>query len=129
MLTKMTGEKGDLVMDIVRQVCPRRGEKGHDDRRFLQALHYFAVHNVTWRSLPAEFGKWNSIWKRFSRLSHAGIFEAFFQALAACGGSASLIQMFDSTTARAHPWAVGAKGGSRIRRLVVPAADLAPRSA
>jgi hypothetical protein len=27
---------------------------------------------------PAEFGRWNSVWKRFWRLSRAGVFEAFF---------------------------------------------------
>ncbi|MGB6176793.1 MAG: hypothetical protein WBF43_10770 [Methylocella sp.] len=27
----------------------------------LEALHYFTVHNITWRALPAEFGAWNSI--------------------------------------------------------------------
>jgi transposase len=44
---------------------------------------YFAVHNITWRTLPAELGNWNSIWKRFRRLSQAGVFETFFEALAA----------------------------------------------
>ena len=38
-----------------------RGEPGHDDRKFLEALHYFTVHNITWRALPSEFGKWNSV--------------------------------------------------------------------
>jgi transposase len=128
MLTTMTEDKWDLMVDIFRQVCPKRGEKGRDDRRFLQALHYFTVHNITWRALPAEFGKWNSIWKRFSRLSRSGTFEAFFQALAACSQSAALIQMFDSTTARAHVSAAGAKGGSKIRHLAVPAAGSAPKS-
>jgi transposase len=128
MLTTMTDEKWDLMVDVFRQVCPRRGEKGHDDRRFLQAMHYFAVHNITWRALPEEFGNWNSIWKRFSRLSRSGTFEAFFQALAACSESAALIQMFDSTTARAHVSAAGAKGGRKIRHLAVHVVGLAPRS-
>ncbi len=29
----------------------RRGDKGRDDRRFLEALHYFVVHNIAWRAL------------------------------------------------------------------------------
>jgi transposase len=74
MLTRMSDEKWDLVVEIFRQVCPRRGEKAHDDRRFLRALHYFAVHNVAWRSLPAKFGNWNTVWKRFSRLAGSGTF-------------------------------------------------------
>src|SRR5262249_19340883 len=30
-----------------------------------------------------QFGNWNSVWKRFWRLSRTGVFEAFFDALAA----------------------------------------------
>jgi len=93
----------------------RRGEPGHDDRRFLEAIHYFTVHNITWRALPAEFGKWNSVWKRFWRLSRTGVFEAFFQLLAEQSPTAHMVQFFDSTVVRAHVSAAGAKGGSKIR--------------
>jgi transposase len=55
------------VLEIFEAAQPRRGEPGHDDRKFLEALHFFTVHSVTWRALPAEFGNWNSIWKRFWR--------------------------------------------------------------
>jgi transposase len=128
MLTRMTEEDWDLAVDIFRKVRSRRGAKGKNDRRFLEAVHYFTVHNITWRALPAEFGNWNSVWRRFSRLSHAGTFEAFFQALAGCSRSAGLIQMFDSTSIRAHVSAAGAKGGRIIRRLAAPAAGSARRS-
>ncbi|MGB8525766.1 MAG: transposase [Rhodoplanes sp.] len=106
----------------------RRGDKGRDDRKFLEALHYFTVHNITWRALPVEFGHWNSIWKRFWRLSRAGVFEAFFDALAALNESAHLVQMFDSTVARAHVSAAGAKGGKTIRRSAVRVAASQPKS-
>jgi transposase len=108
MLTGMTEEDWTLVVRIFRAVRNRRGEPGHNDRRFLEAVHYFTVHNITWRALPAEFGNWNSIWKRFWRLSRSGTFEAFFLALAECGQTAGLIQMFDSTSIRAHVSAAGA---------------------
>jgi hypothetical protein len=36
-------------------------------------------------------------------------FEAFFQLLAECSQTAHLVQLFDSTTARAHVSAAGAK--------------------
>jgi len=93
-----------------------RGEPGHDDRKFLEAVHYFTVHSITWRALPGEFGKWNSVWKRFWRFSRSGVFEAFFQLLAECSQTAHLVQFFDSTTARAHVSAAGAKGGSIAKR-------------
>jgi transposase len=106
----------------------RRGDKGRDDRRFLEALHFFTVHNITWRALPAEYGNWNSVWKRFWRLSRSGVFEIFFEMLASLSRTAHLVQMFDSTVVRAHVSAAGAKGGRTVRRLAARAGASRPRS-
>ena len=116
MSTRMDEEDWAHTLTVFRACLPRRGRKGEDDRRFLEALHFFTVENVRWRALPERFGNWNSVWKRFDRLSKAGVFEAFFDALAAMSSSAHLIQMFDSTIVRAHVSAAGAKGGKKIRR-------------
>ena len=59
MLTRMTDADWDRVVQVFRACRSRRGDKGRNDRRFLEALHYFCVHNITWRALPAEFGNWN----------------------------------------------------------------------
>ena len=117
MLTGMTYEDWSIVLEVFDAVQSRRGEPGHDDRKFLEALHYFTVHNVTWRALPREFGNWNSVWKRFWRLSRTGVFEAFFQILAETSKTAHLVQMFDSTVVRAHVSAAGAKGGQQNQAL------------
>ncbi len=127
MLTKMTDADWVTVLKVFEGSRSRRGDKGHDDKKFLSALHYFAVHNITWRALPAEFGNWNSVWKRFWRLSQSGVFDAFFEALAAMSDSAHLVQMFDSTVVRAHVSAAGAKGGSTIKRSADHAVDFRPR--
>ena len=116
MLTRMTEEDWTIALDVFRAICSRRGAKGRDDRKFLEALHYFTLQNVTWRALPAEFGNWNSVWKRFWRLRESGTMEAFFEALAELSSTADLVQMFDSTVVRAHVSAAGAKGGSKPRR-------------
>src|SRR5271156_5692655 len=108
---------GRIRFAVFRACLPRRGRKAEDDRRFLEALHVFTVENVRRRALPERFGPWNSVWKRFDRLSKAGVFEAFFDALASMSSSAHLIQMFDSTVVRAHVSAAGAKGGRKRRRL------------
>ena len=128
MLTRMTDEDWDRVVQVFRAVRSRRGGKGRNDRRFLEAVHYFCVHNITWRALPAEFGNWNSVWKRFWRLSQAGVFEAVFDALAAISQTAHLVQMFDSTVVRAHVSAAGPKGGSTAKRWAARAGASRPRS-
>jgi len=123
MLTIMTEEDWTIVLKVFEASRSRRGDKGQDDRRFLEALQYFVVHNITWRALPEKFGHWNSVWKRFWRLSRSGTFEAFFDALAALSETAHLVQMFDSTVVRAHVSAAGAKGGKTIKRSAARVAD------
>src|SRR6476619_3888670 len=125
MLTGMTEGDWAAVLKLFRACRSRRGDKGRNDRKFLEALHYFTVHNVTWRALPAEFGNW--------RLSQAGVFEALFEAFAANSQTAHLVQMFDSTTVRAHVSAAGArrdgeKGGPRARPSAARAGASRPRS-
>jgi len=126
MSTKMDEEDWAHTLLVFRACLPRRGRKAEDDRLFLEALHFFTVENVRWRALPERFGHWNSVWKRFNRLSKAGVFEAFFDALASMSASAHLVQMFDSTIIRAHVSAAGAKGGKKVKRSDARAA-VSPR--
>jgi transposase len=114
MLTKLTEQDWIIVLRVFEASLPRRGDKAEDNRRFLEAILYFTVHNITWRALPIEFGNWNSVWKRFWRLSRSGVFELFFETLASLSETAHLVQMFDSTIVRAHVSAAGAKGGKRM---------------
>jgi len=116
MLTGMTDDDWVIALEVFDAAQSRSGEPGRDDPKFLEAIHYFTVHNLTWRALPAEYGRWNSVWKRFWRLSRSGVFEAFFQLLAETSKTAHLVQMLDSTVIRAHVSAAGAKVGSTIRR-------------
>ena len=105
------------TLAVFRACLPRRGRKAEDDRRFLEALHFFTVENVRWRALPERFGHWNSVWKRFDRLSKAGVFEAFFDTLASMSSTAHLIQMFNSTH-RARACVGGrSKGGQEDQAL------------
>jgi len=128
MSTKMAETDWAVALEVFRASLPRRGAKGRDDRLFLEALHYFSVHNITWRALPVRFGKWNSVWKRFDRLSKAGVFELFFDHLASLSSSIHLVQMFDSTVVRAHVSAAGAKGGKKVKRSGARAGASRPRS-
>ena len=127
MLTGMLEADWTTVLTVFNATRSRRGDKGRNDRRFLEALPYFVVHNITWRALPVEYGHWNSVWKRFWRLSRTGFFEAFFEALAENSETAHLVVMFDSTVVRAHVSAAGAKGGKKPKHLGVHAEASPPR--
>ncbi len=128
MSTKMSELDWELALEVFRVCLPRVGAKANNDRLFLEALHYFTVHNITWRALPERFGNWNSVWKRFNRLSKSGVFEDYFSILAGLDEGDHLIQMFDSTVIRAHVSAAGAKGGRKVRPSAAPVVALEPKS-
>jgi hypothetical protein len=46
MLTRMTEEDWTTVLEVFRACRSLRGAKGRNDRLFLEALHYFSVHNI-----------------------------------------------------------------------------------
>ena len=43
MLTKITEEDWEIVLEVFDASQPERGEPGHDDRKFLEALHFRAA--------------------------------------------------------------------------------------
>ena len=75
---------------------------------FVDRADEFAV-----RDLPDAFGKWNSVYVRFSRRAKTGVWESLFKALADDPDFEYLI--IDSTIVRVHQHAAGAKGGLKIR--------------
>src|ERR1700746_4070334 len=128
MLTGMSDSDWAIVVEAFQAARSRRGDKGRDDRKFLEALHFFTVRNITWRALPVEFGNWNSVWKRFWRLSQRRVSEAMLAILPELSGTAHLVQMVDSTIVRAHVSAAGAKGGRKARPSAARVAGFPPKS-
>ena len=85
----------------------------------------FAHHSVTCGALSAGFGPLNRAWKRFSRLSCASVFVAFFETLMGMSRTAHLVQVFGSTAVRAHVSATGARRQAHCRRLSTGARAIA----
>jgi transposase len=89
------------------------GRSGADNRLFLEAVLWVARTGVPWRDLPAYFGKWSSVWKRFRRWALKGVFEKIFKELS--GDPDFEYAMIDGTIIKVHRHGTGAKGGLKIR--------------
>ena len=84
-------------------------------RRFVETVLWIARAGCAWRLLPAEFGPWNSIYKRFARWQEKGVWRALLDGLSEDADVEWL--MLDSTVVRAHACAAGAKKMRETRLL------------
>ena len=108
----------DSQWDVIKDHMPgREGTQGvtaKDNRLFFDALVYMARVGCPWRDLPARFGKWNSVFKRYDRWVKSGVLNMILDLLTRESDFEWV--MVDSSVIRAHLSAAGAKGGKRLRR-------------
>ena len=96
------------------------GRSGADNRLFVEAVLWIARTGSPWRDLPASFGKWNTVFKRYSDWVDADVFRRLFEAVS--GDPDMEFAMVDGTIVKVHRHGQGAKGGLRARPLAAPRA-------
>ena len=75
-----------------------------------------------WRDCPTEYGPYTTVYNRFNRWSHQGIWLEMFEALTGRSPVWGTVAI-DATHVKAHRSAAGAKGGPTDKASGPRAAD------
>ena len=118
--TVLSDEQWERVAPLLPGKLGDPGRSGDDNRLFLEGVLWIARTGSPWRDLPAEFGNWNSVFKRFRRWALQGVFARIFSSLS--GDPDFEYAIIDGTIVRVHQHGTGAKGGLKIRPSAARAA-------
>ena len=123
----------DAEWALIGPLLPAERGRGcrpsQDNRLYFEGMLWMARTGSQWRHLPDEYGKWNSVFRRYRRWVEMGVFDALLETLSEMVERDTSADMIDSTVVRAHHCAVGLKKGiNRPRGLAARAAGSPPSS-
>jgi transposase len=99
----------DVQWERVAELLPSSegcvGRPFRDHRQVVEGIVYRYRTGIAWRDLPAEFGPWQTVWKRHRRFSLDGTWDKVLTRLLAeadIAGELDWSVSIDSTINRAH---------------------------
>jgi transposase len=118
--------RGDLTnaqWAVLEPLLPKGKKPGrppkHSKRQLIDGIRFRTRTGVPWRDLPERYGPWETVYDLFRRWQRNGTWAAILTGLQSRAESEGLITWevnVDSTTARAHQHAAGARKKGTNRR-------------
>lgn len=106
------------IEPLLHPVKGAMGRPMREHRHLIEGPIYRYRTGIAWRDQPAEFGPWQTVWKRHYRFSIDGTWDKVLTALqvqADANGQIDLRLSVDSTSARVHQ-----HGATAARTLTGP---------
>jgi transposase len=101
----LSDEQWVLIEDLLPVRTGKQGRPFADARAMVEGIIYRYRCGLTWRDVPAVFGKWQTIWTWHRRLAREGTWDVVLRRLLAAADADGQIDWavsVDSTIARAH---------------------------
>ena len=113
--TQRRHDISDGVWELLKPHLPgQAGQWGgiaQDNRNFINAVFWILGTGAPWRDLPVDYGKWNTVFRRFIRWRDKNIWSKLLEILVVDPDYEWL--MIDASHIKVHPHAAGAKGGNQ----------------
>ena len=107
---------GDAQWAVLEPLLPRGKKPGRPPRwtkrQLIDGIRWRTRTGAPWRDVPPGYGPWQTVYGLFRRWQRNGTWRAILTALQGRADAAGLITWdvsVDSTTARAHQHAAGAR--------------------
>ena len=78
----LTDEEWALIGPLLPAEHGRGCRPAQDNRRYFEGMMWLARTGAQWRHLPDDYGKWNSVFRRYRRWLEVGVFDAMLESLA-----------------------------------------------
>lgn len=124
----------DRAWAAIEPLLPKNqpGARRVDDRRVISGIIHVLRVGCRWQDCPADYGPSTTIYNRFNRWSHRGLWARIFATLSAQAELPADLSpgelSIDSTAVRAHRSAHGGKGGRKFRPSGARVAVRPPKS-
>ena len=102
----------EAIAPLLPQYQP--GARRVDDRRAISGIVHVLRVGCRWQDCPPEYGPSTTIYNRFNRWSHRGLWRRSFATLSAQAELPDDLSI-DSMAVRAHRSAHGGKGARKFR--------------
>lgn len=116
-LALLTDAQWARVEPLMPSSDGHRGRPFRDHREIVEGIIYRFRAGIPWRDLPAEYGPWQTVWKRHRAFSDDGTWDKILAKLLAEADAAGEIDWtvsVDSTINRAHQHATNLPRADRL---------------